>query len=72
MEINGDKKSTGIPLDISTLFLNTVTKFVRILVITYDEIFQALAVAADFLLRKPFADLTPPTVQPRLGPSLDF
>jgi hypothetical protein len=34
----------------------TVTKLVQALAITYDEIFQALAVAADFLLPKPFLD----------------
>jgi hypothetical protein len=34
----------------------------------YDEIFHVLAVERDMLLLKPFPDLTPPTVQTRLGP----
>jgi hypothetical protein len=62
------KKSTWIPLDNSPLFFHTVSKLVQAFVITYDEIFQALAVEGDVLLPKPFLDNTPPTVQPRLGP----
>jgi hypothetical protein len=45
-----------------------VSKLVQALVITYDEIFQALAVEGDVLLLKQFLDPIPPTVQPRLGP----
>jgi hypothetical protein len=43
-------------LDNSPLFLHIVSKLVQALV-TYDEIFQALAVEGD-LLQKPFLDLS--------------
>jgi hypothetical protein len=43
-------------LDIIPLLFHVVSKFVQALVITYDEIFQVLAVE-DVLLQKPFLDL---------------
>jgi hypothetical protein len=57
MEGNGDKKSTHICLDISSLFFHTVPILFQALVIMYDEIFQALAVEGYVLLPKPFLDL---------------
>jgi hypothetical protein len=54
MEVIGDKKSKRIPLDISPLFFHIVSELVQALVITYSEIFQALAVEGDVLLLKPF------------------
>jgi hypothetical protein len=56
MEVSGDKKGTQIYLDLSPVFFHTVPKLVQALVITYDEIFCALA-AGDTLLLKPFQDL---------------
>jgi hypothetical protein len=56
METTGNKKSTPISLDISHLFFHVVSNLVKALVITYDEIFQTLAVG-DVLLPKPFLDL---------------
>jgi hypothetical protein len=50
MKVNGDKLRTQISLDISPLLFHTVSKLVQALVITYDEIFQALAVEADVVL----------------------
>jgi hypothetical protein len=67
MEVNGDKKSRWISLNISPLFFHTVSKLVQALVITHEEIFQALAVEGDILLLKPFLDPTPPTIQQRLS-----
>jgi hypothetical protein len=67
MEVSGDKKSTRIFLNIGHLFFRIVFKLVQELIITYDEFFQALAVEGDILFLKPFVDLTPPIVQPRLG-----
>jgi hypothetical protein len=52
-------------LDNNPLFFHIVSKIVQTLVITYDEIFQALAVEGDVLLPKPLLDCT---VHPRLGP----
>jgi hypothetical protein len=52
MEINRDKNSIRISLDISPLFFHTVSKLVQALVMTYDEIFQALAVEGEVLLPK--------------------
>jgi hypothetical protein len=37
----------------SSLFFHIVSKLVQALVITYDKIFQALAVEGDVLLQKP-------------------
>jgi hypothetical protein len=56
MEVNGDKKSTRTCLDISPLLFHAVPKLVEALVITYDQIFQALTVG-DILLPKLFLDL---------------
>jgi hypothetical protein len=67
MEVSGDKKSTWIALDISRLFFHIVSKLVQALVITCDEIFQAL-VTRDVLFPKPFLDPTPPIAQPQLSP----
>jgi hypothetical protein len=67
MEVSRDKKSIHISLDISLLFIHTLSKHVQAHVITYDEIFQALNVEGDVLLLKPFLDTPPPpppTVQP--------
>jgi hypothetical protein len=68
IEVHDDKKSARISLDISSLFFHIVLKLVQALVITYDEIFEALAVEGDILLLKPFLDPTPNIVQPRLRP----
>jgi hypothetical protein len=57
LEVIGDKKSTPTSLDISPLFFHVVSKLVQALVITYYEIFQALAIEGDVLLPKPFLDL---------------
>jgi hypothetical protein len=57
MEVNGDKESTKTPSDISPLFFHIVLKLVQALVITYDEIFQALVAEEDVQLPKPFLDL---------------
>jgi hypothetical protein len=54
MGVSGDKKSKWTSLDISPLFFFTVQKLVQALVITYDEIFQALALEGDVLLPKPY------------------
>jgi hypothetical protein len=67
MEVSGDKKSTLLSLDITPQFFHTVSKLVQALVITYDQIFQALAVKGDVLLPMPFLDPAPPTVQPGLA-----
>jgi hypothetical protein len=61
--VNGGKKSTWISLDISLLFFHIVSKIIQALVITYNEIFQAMMVEGDVLLLKPFLDPTLPTVQ---------
>jgi hypothetical protein len=68
MEVSGDKKSRRTSLDMILLFFCIVSKPVQALVITYDEIFQALAVEGDVLLPKPFLDSISPAVDPRLGP----
>jgi hypothetical protein len=57
MEINGDRKSIWMSLDISPLFFHIVTKLIQALVIIYDEIFQAPVVEGDILFQKPFLDL---------------
>jgi hypothetical protein len=57
LEVSGDKKSTWICLDISPLFFSIVPRVVQALVITCDELFQALVVEAGVLLPKPFLDL---------------
>jgi hypothetical protein len=54
MGVIGDKKSIRISLDMSPLFFFTVFKVILALVVTYDEIFQALSVEGNFLLLKPF------------------
>jgi hypothetical protein len=54
MELSADKKSTWIYLDISPLFSHILPRLAQALVVTYDEIFQALAVDGDVLLSKPF------------------
>jgi hypothetical protein len=46
-------------LDISPLFFHIVSKLVQELVITCDEIFQALAAEGDVLHTKPFLDPPP-------------
>jgi hypothetical protein len=66
MEVNGDKKSEWICLDISPLFFRTVSKLFQALVVTYDEIFQSLSVEGDVLFPEPFSDPTTSTVQLRL------
>jgi hypothetical protein len=68
MEVSGDKKSTRVSLDACPLFFHVVSKLVQALFIICDEIFQALAIEGDVLLRKPFLDPTPPTLQRQLGP----
>jgi hypothetical protein len=57
MEVSDDKKSTRFSLDVSPLFLHIVSKLVEALVVTHDEIFQALEVERGVLLPKPFLDL---------------
>jgi hypothetical protein len=57
MEVDGGKKSTRIPFDISPVFFHIISKFVQAVVITHDEIFQALEVEGDALLTKPILDL---------------
>jgi hypothetical protein len=57
-----------VSLDISLLFFHIVFKLVQALAITYDEIFQVLAVEGDVLLPKPLVDFTLITVLPRIGP----
>jgi hypothetical protein len=70
MEVSGGKKSTRTCLDISPLFFHTFPRVVQGLVITYDEIFQALAVEGDVLLPKPFLDLGfDSAIGPNLAPS---
>jgi hypothetical protein len=68
VEVSGDKKSRRICFDISPLFFYLIPKLVQALVITYDEIYQALAVR-DVLLPKPFVyrghHRTSPTWPPR-------
>jgi hypothetical protein len=68
--VSGDRESKLISLDIGPVFYHTISKFVQALVVTYDEIFQALAVEGEVLLPRPFLDPPPPSpsVQPRLGP----
>jgi hypothetical protein len=56
MEASGGKKSILIRSCISPLFFHIVPNLVQALVITYEEIFQALAVQGDVLLPKPFLD----------------
>jgi hypothetical protein len=56
MEVSEDKKSIWPCLDISPCF-HTVPKHVQTLVITFNEIFQALAPQGDVLLPKTFLDL---------------
>jgi hypothetical protein len=69
MEMSGDKKSRRICLVIGPLFFHIFPELVQALVITYSEIFQALAVEGDVLLPKSFLDLghhrTAPTRTPR-------
>jgi len=50
MEISGDKQSTWLCLDNSHLFLHVATKLVMVLVILYNETFQARVVEGDVLL----------------------
>jgi hypothetical protein len=54
---NADKKSTWISFNNNPLFSHIVCKIVQALVITHDEIFQALAVKGDVLLQNLFLDL---------------
>jgi hypothetical protein len=51
-------------------FFLIVFKLVQAFVISYDQIFQALAVEGDILLLQSFLDPTPPTIEPQLGPVL--
>jgi hypothetical protein len=67
IDVSGGKNFIRIPLDISPLLFLIVPELVQILVIIYDEIFQALAVEGDVLLSKPFLDPTPPIVQTGIG-----
>jgi hypothetical protein len=53
MEVIRGKKSRWISSDTSPLFFHVDPKFVQAPVITYDEIFQALAVEGDILLLDP-------------------
>jgi hypothetical protein len=68
MEVNGDKISIRISLDISPLFFHIIPKLVQALIIKHDDTLQALAVEGDILLPKPFLDLghshTAPTGPP--------
>jgi hypothetical protein len=57
MVVSGNKKSTRKCLAICPLFFQTVRKLVQALVITYDEIYQALVIEGDVLLSKPFPEL---------------
>jgi hypothetical protein len=54
VEVSWDKEITQISLDNSALFFHTVSKPVQIVVIKYDDIFQALSVQGDVQLQKPF------------------
>jgi hypothetical protein len=54
MEVSWGKKSVWIYFDISPLFFHIVSKT---FFVTYDKIFQALAVEGDVLLPTPFLDL---------------
>jgi hypothetical protein len=67
MDVSGDKKTKRISLYVSPLLFHILSKFVQALVITYDGIFQALAVEGDVLLPKPFQDPTQPNIHTRLG-----
>jgi hypothetical protein len=51
------KKALDMLGHYSSLFFHTVPRTVQALVITYDEIFQALAIEGNFLHQKPFLDL---------------
>jgi hypothetical protein len=68
MEVSGSKKSIRISLDISPLFFHIVSKLAEALVITYDEIFQALAVEGDVMPPKPFLDPLHSLYSPDLAP----
>jgi hypothetical protein len=54
MEVRVDKQSIWISLDIGLLFFHIVSRHVWALVVTYNEISQAVAVKEDVLLPKPF------------------
>jgi hypothetical protein len=62
MTVSGDKKSTRICLDISSLFFHTVP----------NDILQALAVERDILLLKPFLILSFDGVIRRKSLASDF
>jgi hypothetical protein len=57
MEVSGGKTSMRISLDIRPLFFHTLFKLVRVPVVIYVEIFQAVEVQGDGLLPKQFLDL---------------
>jgi hypothetical protein len=64
MEMFGENKCSRFSLDISPLYFHIVSKLVQELIITHDEIFQALAVERIVLLLKPFLNPTQPTYNP--------
>jgi hypothetical protein len=68
--LNGDKKSTWVSLNSSPLLFRIVSNLIQALVITYDQIFQALAVEGDVLLPKPFLDLGLLTASSHVIPGL--
>jgi hypothetical protein len=71
MEVSRNKKSAGISLDMTPLFFHIVSEFVQALIITYDEIFQALVAEGDVLLPEPFWTSPHPPYSPDSAP-LDF
>jgi hypothetical protein len=54
MEVNGEKKSKWMSLDISPLFFHIIPKLFQAHAIMYNDIFQALVVEGDILLPKKF------------------
>jgi hypothetical protein len=57
MVVSAEKKLMDV-LDISPLFFDIVFELVQAFVMTYNEIFQALAVEGDVLLLMTFLDPT--------------
>jgi len=58
MEVSGGKQSTWLCLDTSRLFLYVATKLVMVLVILYNETFQARVVEDVLLPSQPLLDLS--------------
>jgi hypothetical protein len=58
MDLNADKKSTKIYLNISPVFFHIVHKLVQALLMK-DQILKAVALEGDVLLPKPFLDVGP-------------